>query len=523
MPSTVANLLAFGVFLYVARRLYVRYAVQRGLPLPPGPRGLPIIGNLFDLPRNAGAYLEITKMAEEYQTDLLYFNVVGTPYLILNTQEAATDLFVSRAANNSDRPPFPMAYLMGLDSPFVFAEYGESWRKQRNVFQQEAAPASLDMYMKPAIHENLSALLYSILENPDKYDHHIHRHFAGTILSVAFGITKEDPFDYLLDLSIGGMQVVSDTTVFGSYIVDHIPALIKLPAWFPGLTIKKEVAQRKPDVDKMMTEPMMYAKKKIENGKGAVKSSMASRQLQQMQDEGTWSEKEEWILANALGSMYAAGSDTMSSTVLNLILAFVLYPEVQKKAHAVIEAAIGSNRLPELSDEHRIPYMDALVMELLRWKPISPLPIAHQSTEADVYKGYYIPKGTVLVTNTWAILQNPAVYGEDVADFRPERFLKADGTVNNDLPYPGAFGWGKRSCPGKNIATSAIWMTSATLIAAYEFTRGIDAKGNPIIPSAEILPGLLAAPKPFKCNIKPRSKPIENMIRQKKVQHDLSN
>ena len=68
-------------------------------------------------------------------------------------------------------------------------------------------------------------------------------------------------------------------------------------------------------------------------------------------------------------------------------------PEIQKRAQAEIESAVGSDRLPEYSDRHRLPVTEASYREILRWRPPGPLGVPHLTTQDDVYKGYFIPKG----------------------------------------------------------------------------------------------------------------------------------
>ena len=76
-------------------------------------------------------------------------------------------------------------------------------------------------------------------------------------------------------------------------------------------------------------------------------------------------------------------------------------PEVQKRAQAELDAAIGPHRLPEFSDEHALPYIRAVAKELLRWRSVVPYGIPHRSLEDDEYRGYLIPKGSIVVSNIW--------------------------------------------------------------------------------------------------------------------------
>lgn len=82
-------------------------------------------------------------------------------------------------------------------------------------------------------------------------------------------------------------------------------------------------------------------------------------------------------------------------------LAMTLYPEVQRKAQEEIDRVLGPGRLPTMADRPHLPYVDALVKEVLRWHPVAPMGIPHMSSEDDMYNGYFIPKGTLLLPNIW--------------------------------------------------------------------------------------------------------------------------
>jgi len=110
------------------------------------------------------------------------------------------------------------------------------------------------------------------------------------------------------------------------------------------------------------------------------------------------------------------------SAVQSFFLATALYPEVQKKAQKEIDAVIGNNRLPDFSDRDALPYTNAIVKEAMRWQPVTPLgklnfsikllenfgltiilEAAHMCTADDEYDGYFIPKGTLVLGNTWLV------------------------------------------------------------------------------------------------------------------------
>ena len=89
------------------------------------------------------------------------------------------------------------------------------------------------------------------------------------------------------------------------------------------------------------------------------------------------------------------------STFLTFLYAMASYPDIQKKAQAELDAAVGRDRQPSLADRESLPYLNALLTECLRWMPTVHLGIAHRSLEDDVYKGYLVPGGSILVANIW--------------------------------------------------------------------------------------------------------------------------
>jgi cytochrome P450 len=144
--------------------------------------------------------------------------------------------------------------------------------------------------------------------------------------------------------------------------------------------------------------------------------------------------------------LFSAGSDTTLPPLKYCILALVLNPDIQRRAHRELDTILGSPenndfRLPSFEDRPRLPYIDALVKESLRWRPVAPTGIAHATTQEDEYRGYRIPKGAIIVANAWAMLHDEKVYSNPY-EFYPDRFLakipEADSFTH------GTFGFGRR-------------------------------------------------------------------------------
>lgn len=78
-----------------------------------------------------------------------------------------------------------------------------------------------------------------------------------------------------------------------------------------------------------------------------------------------------------------------------------LYPDVQKKVQAELDSVVGPNRLPELGDYESLPYIKATIKEALRWHSVAPLLVPRTTVADDVYNGYFIPAGSIIMFNSW--------------------------------------------------------------------------------------------------------------------------
>jgi cytochrome P450 len=164
-------------------------------------------------------------------------------------------------------------------------------------------------------------------------------------------------------------------------------------------------------------------------------------------------------------------------------LAMLAYPETQARAQAELDAVVGRTRLPTFADYPHLPYIRAMVKELLRWRPIAPIITPHRATEDDWYEGMFIPKGTICLANAWHMNHDPEVFGENAEDFDPARYLDASGDIApglSELKKDGHFtyGFGSRICVGRLMADNSLFINIAILLWATKIERKKDGSGR---------------------------------------------
>lgn len=149
-----------------------------------------------------------------------------------------------------------------------------------------------------------------------------------------------------------------------------------------------------------------------------------------------------------VGTMFEAGSGTTSAAMMSFMLAMVLHPEWFRKLQSEVDTVCGPERLPYLDDVAQLPTVRAVVKEVLRWRPVTAGGLPHACTKDDVYEGLFIPAGTIMHANQWAIHREPELY-PDPETFNPQRWLdpkfptyKEPLSVHPNLHNYSNFGFG---------------------------------------------------------------------------------
>jgi len=185
-----------------------------------------------------------------------------------------------------------------------------------------------------------------------------------------------------------------------------------------------------------------------------------------------------------------------------------------------LDHVVGVERLPSFADREKLPYIHALIKEILRWGPIVPLGLPHRVTKEDEYNGYRIPKDTIVLANIWHMSHDEVAYGEDVHVFRPERFLGEEAAprgfaTSNTQEYGcPVFGFGRCVCSGSHVALATLFIVCSRILSTMTISSAIGADGNEMLPEVEYSGGIIAHAKPFKCKIVARSEKSVQLIKE---------
>ncbi|KAL4258703.1 cytochrome P450 family protein [Pleurotus pulmonarius] len=479
-------LAAFSIVVFV----YVRRKPRRALPLPPGPRKYPIIGSLLAVP-DQNHWVAYDRIAKECNSDIIHLNVFGNSVIVLNSFAAASDVLDRQSSISSSRPEGTMINeVMGWKSMFSVQPYGQEWRDHRKAFWQEFHPEHGKLLHRPVQLRCSRDLIRRLYESPLDFQSHICHMIASSILIVIYGVDVQEKNDPHITMAENALKHL-DLGFIGTYMVDVFPFLKHIPRWMPGAGFQTIGDNASRDLNLLIEGPYSQTRNLLTEGRG--ESSFIHRALSRgsILDGG----KEERIIKNTAATAYLGANETSKFSMREL-------------------DQYLDHRLPEFEDEDYLPYTFAVMLEVLRLEPITPLGLPHSLIADGEYKGYHLPSGSVVFCNLWAILRDETVFSEP-EEFKPSRFLK-DGQIDPRLKdyFMTAFGFGRRICPGRYFAMDNLWLNMASILSVYTIAKAVDENGREIDIVPEYTTNLNRHVLPFKCSIKPRSDMAEELIRE---------
>ncbi|OIW29095.1 cytochrome P450 [Coniochaeta ligniaria NRRL 30616] len=497
---------------------YALYAVisydKRRRKLPPGPRGLPIIGNLLDLADAENHTKQVMKWAKEYG-DIVHVQIGGSDFIFLNSPQVVKDLLDKRSNIYSSRPEMPVANEAYSNSRRqLFMPYSPEWRSVRKLSHGLLSSTAAQAY-KPVQELESRQLLHDILDTPQDFYQHNRRYSASVIMTVTYGSRLPSWDDPLMTSIYSVLDNFTEMIRPGRFVVEAFPRLKHLPEWMLG-NWRTYAAKKQAHDAKVYLGLWRDMKDKVE--KGTAPPCYCRDFYLQNPDKFDIDEE---LSAYTAGGLVEAGSETTGMALNNFILAMIKWPEVLKRGQEEIDRVVGPGRLPDWDDEAQLPYVRAIVKECLRWRPITRTGMVHSNTVDDWYEGYFIPKGSTVILNWWAIHYNPTLH-PDPDTFNPSRYLASHPEhsshyFNTADPYDRdhfGYGAGRRICPGSHVAEYSLYINLARVLWAFDIGPKIGDDGKPVPPAEGFFDGVMAVPRPFECEIRPRSEGKAEMVRE---------
>ncbi|KAF8904740.1 cytochrome P450 [Gymnopilus junonius] len=433
---------------------------RRARALPPGPRDLLVLGNIFEISKQTPC-VKLIEWAREFG-----------PIYSLNIADG---------------------------NHIAFAHYGTKWKKMRRAAHEGFNVRATKNY-EPVLSREAAFATIQMLKSPKTWADHLNRVTAGGILAAVYGWPPlSDKAELFIENIHAHVSRLTESAAPGAHLVEIIPVLKYAPLWMAEWKREgMEWHQRETEIFEGLIKDVQD-----EMRLGSLPQCFVSNILQNKDRHQLTDKEAAWLS----GIEFSAGAGTTSTTLLYFIQAMVLYPDVMHKAHSELDIVIGRDRIPTFDDQENLVYVEAIVKEVLRWRPVGPLAVPRRVIQDDWYDEYLIPKGATVITNIWIvswISRDPKIFS-DFDDFRPERFFDAMPEDTHSMGH-ATYSFGRRMCAGYNFANQTLFITIATILWALNIHEAKDEDGKPVLPSKHdfLDTGLIVAPVPFMCEFSPR-------------------
>lgn len=353
-------------------------------------------------------------------------------------------------------------------------------------------------------------MLMDILESPTEHKRHIQRYSNSLTCQMVYGFRTTTWSDPKLQSVVSIFSDVCDLAVtIPARLMDCYPILQRLPkSLLP-------VCRQAMDIDRRCIS--VFLDRWLEAKRQALERTATPSfcvSLAQAQLDEDFSDE---LASYIAGDIVEAGSSTTSDELFGFLMAMVTHPGVQRRAQEEIDCVVGTNRLPEIEDMAQLPYVRGCVKETLRWMPSTALLVPHSPLKGDIYRGHFIPAGSSVVLNVWALNMDPVRWPNPKV-FDPSRFQNetrseqevATSSDPDSLRHNYVFGAGRRLCQGIHIAERSLFLAMACMLWAFDISTPDPSK----IDSDDLRGGLAMVPAPFECNFKPRDTQRAALVRR---------
>ncbi|KAH0955945.1 hypothetical protein HN011_007994 [Eciton burchellii] len=452
----------------------ILHSWRRPVRFPPGPRGLPILGNIIDLKhlvKETKFYSHAwCRLADTYGPIVGLKLGIDQPLIIVSSRDAVIEML-----NRSEFDGRPNGFLFrhrtgGVRRGVIFTD-GDVWRDQKRFVLRTLKEfgfgrvAMEDIILKDAVSliniiESLTELgpitnLYDIISIA------VLNSLWTLVAGSRFDLEKENP--KLMKILSTVNNLIRSSNVTGG-ILTHLPFLRHINPRFSGFTI---LNQRLAQVTQFFRSEITRHKqaKTWDEFKDFIDVYLA--EMESRQSNSTISYFDEEQLLSIVKDLFMAGIETTNNTIGFIISYLVVNQDVQRKVHEEIDRVLGRKVLPRIMHKTRLPYLNATIAEVSRLANVTATSISHRAMMDTVLLGYEIKKDYNLLANLRSVHMDEEHWG-DPRKFRPERFINDKGEYVED-PWLITFGLGRRKCLGEILARSNIFLLTACLLQKFHF------------------------------------------------------
>ncbi|XP_077408817.1 cytochrome P450 2K4-like isoform X2 [Vanacampus margaritifer] len=464
LPLSSSSVLGSVLVLLLA---YVAWSSASSSPQPrrqepPGPRPLPLLGNLLHL-NLRGPHRTLLEMSKKYGP-VFTFHMGPKKVVVLAGYKTVKEALVQHAEEFGERDPLNTIKETKLEHGVIWTN-GDSWKEMRRFALSNLRDFGMG---KKACEDKIVEECQHLLEvfknfRGEAFDTQQALNYAvsNIICSLVFGsrFQYDDPaFTGMVQRTSRNIQIVGGPSL---QLYNMFPWIGK---WFSSE--REELRIQGTANRKQATELIQGLKETLnpQSSRGFVDAFLIRQQ--QQEDNGNVGHYHNSNLLMTVSNLFVAGTETTSTTLRWALLLMAKYPDIQEKVQAELKRVIGDRQV-QVEDRKNLPFSDAVIHETQRLSDIIPMALPHRTSQDVTFRGYFIKKGTAVCPLLTSVLHDESEW-EKPLSFHPQHFLDEDGKfVKPDAFMP--FSAGRRVCLGESLARMELFIFFVTLLQHFRF------------------------------------------------------
>ncbi|XP_027931797.1 cytochrome P450 71D10-like [Vigna unguiculata] len=456
-PFSIYFIISILFVLFVLYKLVQSWdSNNSSINLPPGPRTLPFIGNLYQLVGSLPHH-SLKLLADKYGP-LMHLKLGEVSNIVVTSPEIVLEVMKTHDVNFSYRPNLASSRIVSYNNiNIAFSQYGEYWRQVRKICTVELLTTKRVQSFQSVREEEVAELVKKVAASEG-----CAINLTQSIFPMTYGIVARAAFG----------KKSKYQQVFISKIEEQLKLMggFSLSDLYPSSKVLEMMANVKfekihNEIDRVLQDIIEEHRNR---SKCEVVEDLVDVLLKYQQENDSESLLIDDNIKAIIQDIFVGGGETSSSVVEWGMSELIRNPRVMEKAQAEVRRVYGRKGYVDETKIQQLEYLKSIIKETLRLHPPVPLLIPRESRDKCEINGYEIPSKTRVIINAWAIGRNHE-YWTDAESFKPERFL------NNSIDFKGAdfafipFGGGRRICPGITFAIPNIELPLAQLLYHFDW------------------------------------------------------
>ncbi|XP_076981600.1 cytochrome P450 2C18-like [Tamandua tetradactyla] len=455
--------------------------------LPPGPRPLPLIGNILQI-NIKEINKSLCKLSEIYgPVFTLYLG--WKPTVVLYGYEAVKEALIDHGEEFSGRGSFPVVDKSSNGFGIVFSN-GKAWKEVRRFSLMTLRNFGMGKRsIEDRVQEEARCLVEELRktnESPCDPTFILCCAPCNVICSIVFQTRYDYTDQSLLNLMAKLNENITIASTPWIQLCHAFPILIDI---LPGS--HKKILKNLEFLNKYALEKIKEHQESLDinNPRDYIDCYLIKMEQEKHNAQSEFTIEN---LTVTVTDLFGAGTETTSTTLRYGLLLLMKYPEVTAKIQEEIDRVVGRHRSPCMQDRSSMPYTDATVHEIQRYIDLLPTSLPHATIKDIQFRNYVIPKGTNIIASLSSVLRNNKEF-PNPDRFDPGHFLDKSGNFRKS-DYFMPFSTGKRICVGEGLARMELFLFLTTILQKFSLKSLVEPKDIDITPLES---GLASVPRRY--------------------------